>query len=91
MFEVRKAQCHGDHFVVDVRQLFDDYESAKALYDALVEEERAKTPQYNYKRSERFCCLDTQDENTIFTDNDNFHIDRNENNFCDIILSVVDY
>lgn len=89
MFEVWKEQCHGDHFVVDSKQTFEDYESAKAVYDALVEEERAKTPQYNYKRSERFNCLDTQDENTIFTDNHNFHIDRNDSNFCDIILSEV--
>lgn len=89
MFEVWKEQCHGDHFVVDSKQTFEDYESAKAVYDALVEKEAAKTPQYNYKRRARYHYFDTQDEHTIFTGNRNFHIDRDDNNFCDIILSEV--
>lgn len=83
MFEVWKEQCHGDHFVVDSKQTFEDYESAKAVYDALVEKEAAKTPQYNYKQKTRYYYYDTQDEHTIF------HIDRDDSNFCDIILSEV--
>ena len=81
MFEVWKEQCHGDHFVVDSKQTFEDYESAKAVYDALVEKEAAKTPQYNYTRSnEYFHCFDTQNRRTTFTDDHNFYIDRNDDN-----------
>lgn len=86
-YVVGKTWCHNEPYETTVKNKYDDYETAKAAYDKLIREEENNSPQYKYKRIERFVCQDSKDENTIFTDNNNYHIDRNENNFCDIFFS----
>lgn len=86
MYVVGRTWCHNDLFEKTSKFRYDDYETAKSAYDELIREENKKTLVYKYKRIDRFICQDSKDENTIFTDNNNYHIDRNENNFCDVFL-----
>lgn len=86
MYVVGKTWCHNTEYEETEKKEYNTYKEAKVAYEKLIEEEHNKTPEYKYKRIDRFLCQNAKDENTIFTDNENYHIDRNENNFCDIFL-----
>lgn len=85
-FIVGREWCHGDAYDTVVKNEYDNYEQAKAEYDRLVTEETNNIPKYGYERTDLFVSPDSKNENTIFTNNENFHIDRNANNYCDIFL-----
>ena len=85
-FIVGREWCHGDAYDTTVKNEYDNYEQAKAEYDRLIAKETNNIPKYGYKRTELFVSPDSKNENTIFTDDNNFHIDRNENNYCDVFL-----
>ena len=70
-YVVGKTWCHNEPYETTVKDKYDDYETAKAAYDKLIREEENNHPQYKYKRTDRFICQDSKDENTIFTDNNN--------------------
>ena len=90
MYVVGKTWCHDASEDTTEKKEYDTYEDAKAAYDNLILCEQNKLKLYGYTRIDRFICQDfwlgNKDENTIFTTDFNYHIDRNENNFCDVFL-----
>ncbi len=90
MYVVGKTWCHNELDDTTEKKEYDTYEDAKAAYDNLIKCEQNNFKLYGYTRTERFTCPDFRpgykDENTIFTTDFNYHIDRNENNFCDVFL-----
>ena len=85
MYVVGKNWCHNTVYDTMKKKEYDTYEDAKAAYDRAVKNEQSKTHMYGYTRSERFFTANSKDESIVFTD-DNFHIDRNDYNFCEVFL-----
>lgn len=90
MYVVGKTWCHNMPHDATVYNEYDNYEDAKLAYDESIRCEQNKFKQYGYTRIDRFTCPDFRhgykDENTIFMTDFNYHINRNENNFCDVFL-----